>query len=75
MDMCNGEIISYGIDKHPSTKNVIDALEYAIAIKFDYKYRKNFPFRSRMGLPNESILSSSQIRKNLQKYVSKGKLS
>ncbi len=35
MDMCNGKIISYGIDKHPSTKNVIDALEYAITIKFD----------------------------------------
>ena len=26
IDMCNCEIISYGIDKHPSAKNVIDAL-------------------------------------------------
>lgn len=25
MDMCNGEIISYGIDKKPSAKNVMDA--------------------------------------------------
>lgn len=30
MDMCNGEILSFGIDKHPSAKNVMDALEQAI---------------------------------------------
>ena len=24
MDMCNGEILSFGIDKHPSAKNVMD---------------------------------------------------
>lgn len=23
MDMCNGEIVSFGIDKHPSTKSVM----------------------------------------------------
>ncbi|MDB8661995.1 IS3 family transposase [Streptococcus anginosus] len=42
MDMCNGEIISYGIDKHPSAKNVMDALEQAIAITSDCKYRRTF---------------------------------
>ena len=26
MDMYNGEIISFGIDKRPSAKNVMDAL-------------------------------------------------
>ena len=30
MDMCNGEILSYGIDKKPSAKNVMDALDKAI---------------------------------------------
>lgn len=29
MDMYNGEIISFGIDKRPSAKNVMDALEKA----------------------------------------------
>lgn len=42
MDMCNDEIISYGIDKHPSAKNVMDALEQAIAITSDCKYRRTF---------------------------------
>ncbi|MCJ0561204.1 IS3 family transposase, partial [Enterococcus cecorum] len=30
MDMCNGEILSYGIDKKPSAKNVMNALDKAI---------------------------------------------
>ena len=42
MDMCNGEIISSEIDKHPSSKNVMDALEQAIAITSDCKYRRTF---------------------------------
>ena len=42
MDMCNGEIISYGIDRHPSAKNVMDALEKAIVITSDCKYRRTF---------------------------------
>ena len=42
MDMCNGEIISYGIDRHPSAKNVMDALGQAIEITSDCKYRRTF---------------------------------
>ena len=42
MDMCNGEILSFGIDKHPSAKNVMDALEQAIKITSDCPYRRTF---------------------------------
>ena len=35
MDMCNGEIISFGIARQPSAKNVMNALEQAIAITSD----------------------------------------
>ena len=42
MDMCSGEILSFGIDKHPSAKNVLDALEQAIAITSDCPYRRTF---------------------------------
>ena len=42
MDMCNGEILSYGIDKHPSAKNIMDALEQAIALTSDCPYRRTF---------------------------------
>ena len=42
MDMCNGEILSYGIDKQPSVKNVMNALEKAIEITSDCPYRRTF---------------------------------
>ena len=42
MDMCNGEILSYGIDKKPSAKNVMGALDKAIKITSDYPYRRTF---------------------------------
>lgn len=38
MDMYNGEILSYGIDKCPSAKNVMNALEQAIVITSDCQY-------------------------------------
>ncbi len=42
MDMCNGEILSYGIDKNPSVKNVMDALNGAIDITSDCPCRRTF---------------------------------
>lgn len=42
MDMCNGEIISYGIDQRPSAKNVMDALEKVIEVTADCPYRRTF---------------------------------
>lgn len=38
MNMYNGEILSYGIDKCPSAKNVMNALEQAIVITSDCQY-------------------------------------
>ena len=42
MDMCNGEILSFGIAKQPSAKNVMDALDKAIEITSDCPYRRTF---------------------------------
>lgn len=42
MDMCNGELLSFGIDKHLSAKNIMDALEQAIEITSDCPYRRTF---------------------------------
>ena len=42
MDMCNSEILSYGIDKHPSAINVMNALDKAIEITSDCPYRRTF---------------------------------
>ena len=42
MDMCNGEIISFSIDKRPSAQNVMNALEKAIEATSDCPYRRTF---------------------------------
>lgn len=42
MDMYNGEILSYGIDRHPSAVNVKNALNKAIEITADCPYRRTF---------------------------------
>ena len=42
MDMCNGEILSFGIDKHPSAENVLVDLEKAIKITSDCPNRRTF---------------------------------
>ena len=42
MDMCNGEILSFGIAKQPTAKNVMDALEQAIEKTADCPYRRTF---------------------------------
>ena len=42
MDMFNGEIISYGIDKRPSAANVMNALNEAIEITSDCPFRRTF---------------------------------
>jgi len=42
MDLCNREIISYGISQHPSAENIMNALKKAIEITNDCIYRRTF---------------------------------
>lgn len=42
MDMCNGEILSFEIARHPSAINVMNALNKAIVITADCPYRRTF---------------------------------
>lgn len=42
MDLCNREIISYGISQRPSTESIMKALNEAIEITNDCKYRRTF---------------------------------
>lgn len=42
MDMFNSEIISYQISKHPSAENIMKALNEAISVTNDCKYRRTF---------------------------------
>lgn len=58
MDMCNEEILSFSIDKRPSAANVINALDKVIRITSELPLSKNISFWSRLGLPDENMLSS-----------------
>jgi len=42
MDLCNREIISYGISQSPSVENIMKALNEAIDITSDCKCRRTF---------------------------------
>lgn len=42
MDMYNSEILSYGISKAPSSESILKALNQAILITSDCKYRRTF---------------------------------
>ncbi|MDD3224914.1 MAG: IS3 family transposase [Clostridium sp.] len=42
MDMCNREILSYGISQHPSAANIMGALNQTIEITSDCPYRRTF---------------------------------
>lgn len=42
MDLCNREIISYGVSPTPSAKSIMDALNTAIKITSDCQYRRIF---------------------------------
>lgn len=44
LDMCNGEILSYGIGKPPSASNIMNALNEAIKVTSDCPYHRNFHF-------------------------------
>lgn len=42
MDLCNREIISYGVSPTPSAKSIMEALNTAIGITSDCPYRRTF---------------------------------
>ena len=42
MDLCNREIISYGISERPSAESIMKALNEAIEITSDCQYRRTF---------------------------------
>ena len=42
MDMCNREILSYGISQHPSAANIMGALKQTIEITSNCPYRRTF---------------------------------
>ncbi|WP_238297613.1 IS3 family transposase [Eubacterium sp. MSJ-33] len=62
MDMYNGEIISFGIDKRPSAQSVMTALEEAITITSDCRFRRTF--HSDQGWAYQMKTYSHRLREN-----------
>lgn len=62
MDMFNSEILSYGIDRHPSAQNVMSALNDAIDITSDCVYRRTF--HSDRGWAYQMKAYSSTLKRN-----------
>ena len=56
MDMFNGEIISYGIDKRPSAANVMNALNEAIEVTSDCHFEGPFT-QIKDGISDESLFT------------------
>ena len=67
MDMCNGEILSYGIDQRPSAKNVMDALDKAIETTADCPYRRTF--HSDQGWAYQMKAYSHRLKEAIEKYI------
>ena len=72
MDMCNSEILSYGIDKHPSARNVMDALNKAIDITSDCPYRRTFHSDQGWGYQMNAYVHTLQENRIFQSMSRKG---
>lgn len=68
MDMCNREIISYGISRRPVAKNIMIALNEAIKITSDCKYRRTF--HSDQGWAYQmKAYSYDELKETIDKYI------
>lgn len=72
MDICNSEIISYGISGHPSAQNIMMALNKAIEITSDCKYRRTFHSDQGWGYQMKRYVRTLKKNKIFQSMSRKG---
>jgi transposase InsO family protein len=72
MDLCNREIISYGISPTPSAKNIMDALNTAIEITSDCPYRRTFHSDQGWGYQMKAYVYALQEHRIFQSMSRKG---
>ena len=72
MDLCNREILSYGISPTPSAKNIMDALNAAIGITSDCPYRRTFHSDQGWGYQMKAYVHTLQEHQIFQSMSRKG---
>lgn len=72
MDLCNREILSYGISPTPSATNIMDALNSAIEITSDCPYRRTFHSDQGWGYQMKAYVHTLQKNRILQSMSRKG---
>ncbi len=72
MDLCNREIISYGVSPTPSAKNIMDALNTAIEITSDCPYRRTFHSDQGWGYQMKAYVHTLQEHRIFQSMSRKG---
>lgn len=72
MDLCNREILSYGVLASPSAKNIMDALNSAIEITSDCPWRRTFHSDQGWGYQMKAYVHSLQEHRIFQSMSRKG---
>ena len=72
MDLCNREILSYGISSTPSAANIMDALNSAIEITSDCPYRRTFHSDQGWGYQMKAYVRTLQENRIFQSMSRKG---
>ncbi len=72
MDLCNREIISYGISPTPSAKSIMDALNTAIEITLDCPYRRTFHSDQGWGYQMKAYVHTLKKHRIFQSMSRKG---
>ena len=72
MDLSNREIICYGISKHPSAQNIMEALNKAIEITSECKYRRTFHSDQGWAYQMKSYVNTLKSHKIFQSMSRKG---
>ncbi len=72
MDLCHREIISYGVSRTPSSKNIMNALNAAIEITSDCPYRRTFHSDQGRGYQMKAYVRTLQEHRIFQSISRKG---
>jgi len=72
MDLCNREIISYGVSPTPSAKSIMEALNTAIGITSDCPYRRTFHSDQGWGYQMKAYVHTLQEHLIFQSMSRKG---
>lgn len=72
MDLSNREIISYGISKRPSAQSIMEALNKALVVTSDCKYRRTFHSDQGWGYQMKSYVNTLKSHKVFQSMSRKG---